>query len=53
MGCRDPDDDKLLETALIGDAAYLITRDQDLLTMAPQQRFEKLTPNAYIERLVE
>lgn len=53
MGCCNPDDDKLLETALIGDAAYLITGDQDLLTMAPQRRFEISTPNAYIERLVE
>ena len=52
MGCRDPDD-KLLETALIGDAAYLITGNQDLLTMATHQRFEILTPNAYIERHVE
>ena len=53
MGCRDPDDDKLLETALTGDAAYLIAGDQDLLTMASHQRFEILTPNAYIERLVK
>jgi putative PIN family toxin of toxin-antitoxin system len=31
--CRDPDDDKLLECAVWGRATYLITRDQDLLTL--------------------
>ena len=33
LGCRDPDDDKLLETAMLGEAECLITGDQDLLEM--------------------
>lgn len=33
LGCRDPDDDKFLETALMGEADCLITGDPDLLEM--------------------
>ena len=28
--CRDPDDDKILETALAGSVTYLVTRDDDI-----------------------
>ena len=28
--CRDPDDDSIVETALAGNAAYLVTRDDDI-----------------------
>ena len=31
MGCRDPNDDKFLETAVKGRADVLVTRDRDLL----------------------
>lgn len=34
LGCRDPEDDKILETALMGDANCLVTGDQDLLDMS-------------------
>ena len=37
QGCRDRDDDKFLETAVKGDAQFIITGDQDLLAM---HRFE-------------
>ena len=37
QGCRDRDDDKFLETAVKGDARFIISADQDLLTM---HRFE-------------
>lgn len=30
--CRDPDDDKVIATALAGNVDYLITADKDLLT---------------------
>lgn len=33
QGCRDSDDDKFLETAVKGDAHFIISGDQDLLTM--------------------
>ena len=37
QGCRDRDDDKFLETAVKGDAQFIISGDLDLLTM---HRFE-------------
>ncbi len=37
QGCRDRDDDKFLKTAVKGDAQFIISGDQDLLTM---HRFE-------------
>ena len=37
QGCRHRDDDKFLETAVKGDARFIISGDQDLLTM---HRFE-------------
>ena len=48
MGCRDPDDDKALETALMGDADCLITGDGDLLEMTPYQGIPILTPTAFL-----
>lgn len=35
QGCRDPDDDKVLETAIVGHADCIITGDNDLLAMRP------------------
>ena len=35
LGCRDPTDDKILETALMGRADHLVTGDGDLLAMSP------------------
>jgi predicted nucleic acid-binding protein len=28
--CRDPDDDRILETAVVGKVRYLVTRDDDI-----------------------
>ena len=33
--CRDPDDDKFLETAVSGEATCIVTGDADLLTLDP------------------
>jgi putative PIN family toxin of toxin-antitoxin system len=46
--CRDPDDDKLLETALIGRANCLVTGDQDLLVLHPFQHIPILTPASFL-----
>ena len=48
MGCRDPKDDKLLETALLGRADCLVTGDQDLLVMSPFHGIPILSPNGMI-----
>ena len=44
LGCRDPADDKLLETALLGSADCLITGDGDLLVMSPFHGIPILSP---------
>jgi len=43
QGCRDRDDDKFLETALKGEAQFIISGDQDLLTMHPFEGIEIVT----------
>ncbi len=48
MGCRDPDDDKLLETAMIGEADCLITGDRDLLVMSPFHDIPIVTPADFL-----
>lgn len=52
MGCRDPDDDMFLETALIGDADCLVTGDGDLLEMTPHQGIPILTPATFLELII-
>ena len=49
LGCRDTDDDKLLETALMGAANCLITGDRDLLEMSPFQNIPILTPADFMD----
>ena len=45
LGCRDPDDDKFLETALMGDADCIVTGDRDLLEMSPFHGISILSPS--------
>ena len=49
MGCRDQSDDKLLETALMGQAGCLVTGDRDLLVMSPFQGIPIVSPARYLE----
>ena len=49
LGCRDPDDDKLLETALMGAADCLVTGDRDLLGMSPFQNIPILSPTGFLD----
>lgn len=48
LGCRDPDDDKLLETALVGEATCLVTGDRDLLAMHPFRSIPILDPATFL-----
>jgi predicted nucleic acid-binding protein len=48
--CRDPKDDKFLELAVSGHADYIITGDDDLLTMHPFHGIEIITPRVYWDR---
>ena len=51
--CRDPDDDKLLETAILGAADYLVTGDQDLLVLNPFQSLAIVTPAQFLAAIQE
>ena len=48
LGCRDPDDDKLLETALMGEAVCVVTGDQDLQKMSPFHNIPILSPADFL-----
>lgn len=43
---RDPEDDKFVQTVLAAEAAWIITGDQDLLSMAPIEGLLVCTPAA-------
>lgn len=47
--CRDPKDDKFLDLAVSGNAAYIITGDPDLLVLHPFQNISIITPQAWLE----
>ena len=55
--CRDPDDDMVLETAVRGGAAYLVsrdedvTRDPDLITQLHQRDVETITVQRFLDLL--
>ncbi len=48
MGCRDPDDDKFLETAVEGGVDCLITGDRDLLEMSLFRDIPIMTPAGFL-----
>lgn len=48
LGCRDPDDDQFLETALMGEAHCLITGDRDLLEVYSFHEIPLLTPADFL-----
>ena len=51
LGCRDPDDDKLLETALMGEADCIVTGDQDLQVMSPFLHIPILSPKEFLAHM--
>lgn len=48
LGCRDPTDDKILETALMGRADHLVTGDGDLLAMSPFHGIPIIRPARFL-----
>ncbi len=50
LGCRDPNDDKVLETALQGQTDCIVTGDVDLLVMSPFQGIPILSPTDWLAR---
>ncbi len=52
-GCRDPDDDKFLSLALVGEADLIVTGDRDLLELAPFKGIQIVTPRQYLNQREE
>lgn len=46
--CRDPDDNQVLETAVLGDAASIVSGDRDLLALGRYGNTEILSPAAWL-----
>lgn len=49
--CRDPHDDMLIEAALAGNAAYVVTGDEDLLVLKKYETVRMVTPRAFLAAL--
>jgi uncharacterized protein len=51
QACRDPKDDKFLELAVNGQAAYIVTGDRDLLALNPFRGIAILPPTDFLAEL--
>jgi putative PIN family toxin of toxin-antitoxin system len=49
--CRDPKDNKFLEIAVAGKAAYIISGDKDLLILNPFRGIQIVTPAEFLEMI--
>ena len=48
--CRDPKDNQVLELAVNGNAAFIITGDTDLLVLNPFRGVQIVTPAEFLKR---
>ncbi len=48
---RDPDDNKVIETALIGACQYIVTGDKDLLVLESYKNILIVTPMTFLDLL--
>jgi len=46
--CRDPDDNHVLETAVLGRAGIIISGDKDLLSLGTYEKISIVTPNTFV-----
>lgn len=49
--CRDPKDDMFIEAALAGSAEYIVTGDEDLLTLKKFETVRFVIPRTFLEVL--
>jgi putative PIN family toxin of toxin-antitoxin system len=49
--CRDPDDNLVIETALAGEADYIVTGDDDLLVLKRYESVHIATPRSFLSVL--
>ncbi len=47
--CRDPKDNKFLELAVNGDAAWIVSGDRDLLDLTPYRGIAILSPSNFLQ----
>ena len=47
--CRDPDDNRIIETAVIGNATYIVSGDKDLLVLQTYEAIKILKPVEFLE----
>lgn len=47
--CRDLEDDKFLETALIGGCGYIVSGDKDLLALKTYESIRIVTPSDFLK----
>lgn len=47
--CRDEDDNRVIETALIGTTSHIITGDKDLLVLSNYKKIIILEPSDFLE----
>ena len=50
FGLRDPADNRVLETAVVGSCDFLITRDKDLLSVGKYDQVQIVTPHQFLSR---
>ncbi len=50
---RDPHDDKFIACALAGNVGFIISGDNDLLTIASYREVQVLTPRAFLSEYVD
>ena len=48
FGLRDPADNQILETAVVGNCNFLITRDKDLLSIGRYDQVQIVTPHQFL-----
>jgi putative PIN family toxin of toxin-antitoxin system len=46
--CRDPKDDMIIEAAVAGAAEYIVTGDEDLLTLERFEKIQIVTPRIFL-----
>lgn len=49
--CRDPDDNRVLETAILGDATAIVSGDKDLLVLGGYEGVAIVTPQEWLALL--
>lgn len=49
--CRDPNDNRVLETAIEGNCDYIVTGDRDLLDLKKYQNIQILTPTEFLTQI--